>query len=140
MLSFIGETYKIVRNVAIFRDFREVFKNFFEPWFRGNKKKKKKTCLCSNRTVLCRCTYLVKCCIICFVEQEYEGALEQMKVDQVKVQHEERRKTLGYETEENKKRAQYQDQLARRRYDDQLAQQVCYWWHFGCVMPFEIQQ
>ena len=47
-----------------------------------------------------------------------------MKIDQTRVQHEERRKTLGYETEENKKRAQYQDQLARRRYDDQLAQQV----------------
>ncbi|XP_072036434.1 ATPase family AAA domain-containing protein 3-A-like [Amphiura filiformis] len=55
--------------------------------------------------------------------KEYEGALEQLKVDQTRVQHEERRKTLSYETEENKKRAQYQDQLARRRYDDQLAQQ-----------------
>lgn len=55
--------------------------------------------------------------------KEYEGALEQMKIDQTRVQHEERRKTLGYETEENKKRAQYQDQLARRRYEDQLAQQ-----------------
>ena len=56
--------------------------------------------------------------------QEYEGALEQLKIDQVRVQQEERRKTLGHETQEHQKRAQYQDQLARKRYDDQLAQQV----------------
>lgn len=55
--------------------------------------------------------------------KEYEGALEQMKLDQVRSQQEERRKTLSHETQEHQKRAQYQDQLARRRYDDQLAQQ-----------------
>ncbi|PIK58859.1 hypothetical protein BSL78_04171 [Apostichopus japonicus] len=55
--------------------------------------------------------------------KEYEGALEQMKLDQSRVQQEERRKTLSHETQEHQKRAQYQDQLARRRYDDQLSQQ-----------------
>ena len=36
---------------------------------------------------------------------------------------EERRKTLTEETKQNNQRAQYQDQLARKRYDDQLVQQ-----------------
>ena len=57
--------------------------------------------------------------------QEYEAHLEQLKVEQVRVQQEERRKTLGEETKQQNQRAQYQDQLARKRYDDQLAQQVC---------------
>ena len=61
---------------------------------------------------------------ICFISKEYEGALEQLKIDQTRVQQEERRKTLGHETQEHQKRAQYQDQLARKRYDDQLSQQV----------------
>ena len=56
--------------------------------------------------------------------KEYEGAVEQLRVDQIRVQQEEKRKTLGQETQEHQKRAQYQDQLARKRYDDQLAQQV----------------
>ena len=57
--------------------------------------------------------------------QEYEAQLEQLKVEQVRVQQEERRKTLMEETKQQNQRAQYQDQLARKRYDDQLAQQVC---------------
>lgn len=40
------------------------------------------------------------------------------------MEQEEKRKTLGAETKEHQQRAQYQDQLARRRYDDQLVQQV----------------
>ena len=40
------------------------------------------------------------------------------------MEQEEKRKTLGAETKEHQQRAQYQDQLARRRYDDQLGQQV----------------
>ena len=57
--------------------------------------------------------------------QEYEAHLEQLKMEQVRVQQEERRKTLSEETKQQNQRAQYQDQLARKRYDDQLAQQVC---------------
>lgn len=55
--------------------------------------------------------------------KEYEGALEQMKVEQTRVQQEEKRKTMSQETQEHQRRAQYQDQLARKRYDDQLSQQ-----------------
>ncbi|KAK7093181.1 hypothetical protein V1264_006977 [Littorina saxatilis] len=56
--------------------------------------------------------------------KEYEAQLEQLKVEQVRVQQEERRKTLAEETKQQQQRAQYQDQLARKRYDDQLAQQA----------------
>lgn len=55
--------------------------------------------------------------------KEYEAHLEQMKVEQTRVHHEERRKTLAEETKQHSQRAQYQDQLARARYDDQLRQQ-----------------
>ncbi|XP_030842964.1 ATPase family AAA domain-containing protein 3-B-like [Strongylocentrotus purpuratus] len=55
--------------------------------------------------------------------KEYEGAVEQMKLDQSRVQQEEKRKTMSQETQEHQRRAQYQDQLARKRYDDQLSQQ-----------------
>ncbi|XP_072175253.1 ATPase family AAA domain-containing protein 3-B-like [Diadema setosum] len=55
--------------------------------------------------------------------KEYEGAVEQMKIEQTKVQQDEKRKTLAQETQEHQRRAQYQDQLARKRYDDQLSQQ-----------------
>ncbi|XP_032818199.1 ATPase family AAA domain-containing protein 3-B-like [Petromyzon marinus] len=55
--------------------------------------------------------------------KEYEGAIEQMKSDQIRVQSEEKRKTLVEETKQHQARAQYQDQLARRRYEDQLKQQ-----------------
>lgn len=55
--------------------------------------------------------------------KEYEAHLEQMKVEQVRVQQEERRKTLAEETRQHQQRAQYQDQLSRKRYDDQLLQQ-----------------
>ena len=47
-----------------------------------------------------------------------------MKVDQIRVQQEEKRKTLGEETKQHKQRAEYQDMLSRKRYEDQLAQQV----------------
>ncbi|XP_078414142.1 ATPase family AAA domain containing 3 [Cetorhinus maximus] len=55
--------------------------------------------------------------------KEYEAALEQLKGDQIKVQGEEKRKTLAEETRQHQARAQYQDKLARQRYDDQLRQQ-----------------
>ncbi|XP_062401434.1 ATPase family AAA domain containing 3 [Sardina pilchardus] len=55
--------------------------------------------------------------------KEYEAALEQLKGDQIRIQSEERRKTLQEETKQNQARAQYQDKLARQRYDDQLRQQ-----------------
>ncbi|KTF87932.1 hypothetical protein cypCar_00044446 [Cyprinus carpio] len=55
--------------------------------------------------------------------KEYEAAVEQLKGDQIRIQAEERRKTLNEETKQHQARAQYQDKLARQRYDDQLRQQ-----------------
>ncbi|CAO2590280.1 ATPase family AAA domain-containing protein 3 [Lemmus lemmus] len=55
--------------------------------------------------------------------KEYEAAVEQLKSEQIRVQAEERRKTLSEETRQHQARAQYQDKLARQRYDDQLKQQ-----------------
>ncbi|XP_070758915.1 ATPase family AAA domain containing 3 isoform X2 [Enoplosus armatus] len=55
--------------------------------------------------------------------KEYEAAVEQLKGDQMRIQGEERRKTLNEETKQHQARAQYQDKLARQRYEDQLRQQ-----------------
>ena len=55
--------------------------------------------------------------------KEYEANIELAKVDQRRIDHEERRKTLAEETKQQSQRAQYQDQLARKRYEDQLIQQ-----------------
>ncbi|KAG8505498.1 ATPase family AAA domain-containing protein 3 [Galemys pyrenaicus] len=55
--------------------------------------------------------------------KEYEVAVEQLKSEQIRVQAEERRKTLSEETRQHQARAQYQDKLARQRYEDQLRQQ-----------------
>lgn len=55
--------------------------------------------------------------------KEYEAHIEQAKVEQKRIDYEERRKTLAEETKQQQLRAQYQDQLARKRYEDQLAQQ-----------------
>uniref|UniRef100_A0A8K9Y3W4 AAA+ ATPase domain-containing protein n=1 Tax=Oncorhynchus mykiss TaxID=8022 RepID=A0A8K9Y3W4_ONCMY len=59
----------------------------------------------------------------CSLSEEYEAALEQLKGEQIRLQAEERRKTLTEETKQNQARAQYQDKLARQRYDDQVRQQ-----------------
>merc|ERR1712168_487251 len=56
--------------------------------------------------------------------KEYEQNIEQIKNDQIRLQQEERRKTLGEETKQHNARAEYQDRLARKRYDEQLAQQT----------------
>ncbi|KAJ7312346.1 ATPase AAA domain-containing protein 3 [Desmophyllum pertusum] len=55
--------------------------------------------------------------------KEYEANIEHMQMDKIRVQQEEKRKTLAAETQQHQQRAQYQDQLARKRYDDQLVQQ-----------------
>uniref|UniRef100_U5EVQ2 Putative 26s protease s4 regulatory subunit n=1 Tax=Corethrella appendiculata TaxID=1370023 RepID=U5EVQ2_9DIPT len=55
--------------------------------------------------------------------KEYEAHIENSKVEQKRVDHEERRKTLIEETKQQQQRAQYQDQLARKRYEEQLSQQ-----------------
>ena len=47
--------------------------------------------------------------------KEYEAHIEQAKVEQVRAQGEERRKLLAEETKQHQQRAQYQDQLARKR-------------------------
>ncbi|XP_076086728.1 ATPase family AAA domain-containing protein 3-like [Mytilus galloprovincialis] len=56
--------------------------------------------------------------------KEMEGQIEQLKIEQTRVAQEERRKTLVEETKQHQQRAQFQDQLARKRYDDQLSQQA----------------
>uniref|UniRef100_H2N9H1 AAA+ ATPase domain-containing protein n=1 Tax=Pongo abelii TaxID=9601 RepID=H2N9H1_PONAB len=55
--------------------------------------------------------------------KEYEATVEQLKIEQIRAQAEERRKTLSEETRQHQARAQYQDKLARQRYEDQLKQQ-----------------
>ncbi|XP_075213213.1 ATPase family AAA domain containing bor [Lycorma delicatula] len=55
--------------------------------------------------------------------KEYEAHVEQSKIEQKKIEAEERRKTLAEETKQHQLRAQYQDQLSRKRYEDQLMQQ-----------------
>ncbi|CAB3359998.1 Hypothetical predicted protein [Cloeon dipterum] len=55
--------------------------------------------------------------------KEYEAHIEQMKLDTKRVEGEERRKTMQEETKQHQMRAQYQDQLARKRNEDQLMQQ-----------------
>lgn len=55
--------------------------------------------------------------------KEYEAHIEHSKVEQKRVDGDEKRKTLQEETKQNQLRAQYQDQLARKRYEDQLQQQ-----------------
>lgn len=46
-----------------------------------------------------------------------------MQTEQKRVDGDEKRKTLQEETRQHQNRAQYQDQLARKRYEDQLVQQ-----------------
>ncbi|XP_054160542.1 ATPase family AAA domain-containing protein 3-B-like [Oppia nitens] len=55
--------------------------------------------------------------------KEYETHVEQMKLDAKRVEYEEKRKMLAEETKQHQQRAQYNDQLSRRRYEDQLIQQ-----------------
>ncbi|XP_065656130.1 ATPase family AAA domain-containing protein 3 isoform X2 [Hydra vulgaris] len=55
--------------------------------------------------------------------KEYELNMERIQIEKTRVQQEERRKTLAEETKQNNQRAQFADQLARKRYDDQLVQQ-----------------
>merc|ERR1719383_1259060 len=54
--------------------------------------------------------------------KEYELSLEQMKIEQKRVDGEQKRKYLEEEAKVAKHKAEYQDQLARRRYEDQLVQ------------------
>lgn len=56
--------------------------------------------------------------------QKHQAYVKQFEVDKVKTEHEERRKTMGAEVKQHQERAKFEDQLARRRYDDQLSQQV----------------
>merc|ERR1719245_1161247 len=55
--------------------------------------------------------------------KEYEAHVEQMKIEGKRVDGEEKRKYLEQESQIAKNKAQYQDQLARQRYEDQLVQQ-----------------
>ncbi|XP_057670463.1 ATPase family AAA domain-containing protein 3A homolog [Diorhabda carinulata] len=55
--------------------------------------------------------------------KEYEAHIAQMQIESKRAEAEEKRKLLQEETRQHQTRAQYQDQLARKRYDDQLLQQ-----------------
>ncbi|KAL7301164.1 hypothetical protein TKK_0006135 [Trichogramma kaykai] len=55
--------------------------------------------------------------------KEYEAAMEQAKVEQKRIEGENRLRQIQEETKQQQTRAQYQDQLARKRYDEQLIQQ-----------------
>jgi len=54
--------------------------------------------------------------------KEYEVHIEEMKIEGKRVDGDQRRKMLEMEADQAKKKAEYQDQLARRRYEDQLLQ------------------
>ena len=56
--------------------------------------------------------------------QKHQAYVKQLEVERVRADHEERRKTMGAEVKQHQERAKFEDQLARRRYDDQLSQQV----------------
>lgn len=49
--------------------------------------------------------------------KEYEAHIEQSKIEQKRVDGDERRKTIQEETKQHQQREQYHDQLARKRYD-----------------------
>lgn len=53
--------------------------------------------------------------------KEAEAHAEQMRIEQTRVREEERRKTLVEETKHARARADYQDQLARKRQEEELA-------------------
>ncbi|XP_066597233.1 ATPase family AAA domain-containing protein 3A homolog isoform X2 [Prorops nasuta] len=55
--------------------------------------------------------------------KKYEASMEQLRLEQKRIDGEEKRKSLAEETKQHQMRAQYQDQLARKRYDEQLVQQ-----------------
>ena len=54
--------------------------------------------------------------------KEYELSIEQMKIEGKRVDAQERRKNMEAEADNNKRKVEYQDQLSRRRYEDQLVQ------------------
>jgi ATPase family AAA domain-containing protein 3A/B len=55
--------------------------------------------------------------------KEYEVNIEGLKIEQKRVEGEQRRKYMEEEGKQAKLKSEYQDQLARRRYEDQLVQQ-----------------
>ncbi|XP_042207021.1 ATPase family AAA domain-containing protein 3-like [Homarus americanus] len=55
--------------------------------------------------------------------KEIELRIEGAKAEGKRIEQEERRKTLQEQSKLDHQKAQYQDQLARKRYDDQLVQQ-----------------
>lgn len=55
--------------------------------------------------------------------KEMEVQIEAAKAEGKRIEQEERRKTLQEQSKLDQQKAQYQDQLSRKRYEDQLAQQ-----------------
>ena len=58
--------------------------------------------------------------------KEREVDAERVKIEQIKIAGEEKRKAIQEETQQRQRQADYQDKLARKRYDEQLAQQVIF--------------
>jgi ATPase family AAA domain-containing protein 3A/B len=56
--------------------------------------------------------------------QQFEAAQQQSKNESIEREGAEKRKTLAEETKQHARRADYQDQLARKRNDEMLAKQV----------------
>lgn len=61
-----------------------------------------------------------------FENKEREVDAERIKIEQIKISGEEKRKSIQEETHQRQRQADYQDKLARKRYDEQLAQQVIF--------------
>lgn len=58
--------------------------------------------------------------------KEYEIHLEQVRVEQKRVDAEERKKLLAEETKQHQLRSQYQDQLARKRLVKYIEIKICF--------------
>ena len=55
--------------------------------------------------------------------KEYETAMANAQIEAKKAEFEHRRKMLAEEAKQAERKAQYEDQLARKRFDDQISQQ-----------------
>ena len=58
--------------------------------------------------------------------QGMKAKAEELKTRQIQEQGEQQRKNMEADLRHQKQRSEYEDVLARRRYEDQLAQQVKY--------------
>ena len=66
--------------------------------------------------------------------------MEELKNQQIREHGEQQRKTMDTESKHHKQRAEYEDILSRRRYEDQLMQQVCDIYENGALIINVAQQ